>query len=283
MDDLEYTKEDLFTRAIMLEDSNSLTIYVEDQNKEYEYETIFKRMLDENDLKDKLQIIALGDKGQVKYKFQELKNLGKLGHEIFIVDGDFDRYIKKEEMIEHHNFIYLETYNIENYFIDENAIKIFFKGIEKKMDKEINSILKFSYWRETIVSQSTELFLTYCFVQKNKLGKNVKDAENNLDDKTGFLDIGKVKDYLVKISQENANMAVEVNEIKEKYMENNEDFFNLICGKFLLQSLFKYMRKKSSKISSKFKDLRWHLISNFDVSKLDYIKNIIIENSYNLK
>ena len=56
MDDLEYTKEDLFTRAIMLEDSNSLTIYVEDQNKEYEYETIFKRMLDENDLKDKLQI-----------------------------------------------------------------------------------------------------------------------------------------------------------------------------------------------------------------------------------
>ena len=41
--------------------------------------------------------------------------------EIFIVDGDFDRYIKKEEMIEHHNFIYLETYNIENYFIDENV------------------------------------------------------------------------------------------------------------------------------------------------------------------
>ena len=39
------------------------------------------------------------------------------------------------------------------------------------MDKEINSILKFSYWRETIVSQSTELFLTYCFVQKNKLEK----------------------------------------------------------------------------------------------------------------
>ena len=55
MDDLEYTKEDLFTRAIMLEDSNSLTIYVEDQNKEYEYEidaatgSIRERSVDEED------------------------------------------------------------------------------------------------------------------------------------------------------------------------------------------------------------------------------------------
>ena len=281
MSELEHSREGLSTRAIMFEDFQNFTIYVEDQYKEYEYETIFKRMLHQNELKAQFQVLALGDKKRVKAEFQKLKNLGNLKHKVFIVDGDFDRYIKEEEMIVHHNFIYLETYNIENYFIDENAVKIFFKGVVKKIDEEVSDMVSFSEWKERIVRESTNLFLTYCFIQKNELGKNVKEAKKNLDYKTGFLNLEEVNSYLDKISRENINMTDEVNEIKERYLRSNEDFFNLICGKFLLQSLFAYMKKKSPKISSKFDDLRWHLINNFDISKLNYVKNIIIS-SYNL-
>ena len=58
MSELEHSREGLSTRAIMFEDFQNFTIYVEDQYKEYEYETIFKRMLHQNELKAQFQVLA---------------------------------------------------------------------------------------------------------------------------------------------------------------------------------------------------------------------------------
>ena len=41
---LKYTNEAVITEAILFADVNDINIFVEDTDKEYEYETIFKRM-----------------------------------------------------------------------------------------------------------------------------------------------------------------------------------------------------------------------------------------------
>ena len=43
--DLNYSDEGLLTRVIFLASQNDLNIFVEDVNKEYEYEEIFERLL----------------------------------------------------------------------------------------------------------------------------------------------------------------------------------------------------------------------------------------------
>ena len=87
------------------------------EDKEYEYETIFARLFGEHYRIS--SIIAAGGKLGVKEAFQEFGEFDKNDSNkvnVFIVDGDFDRYIRSEEMIVNPHFIYLKYYNVENYF-----------------------------------------------------------------------------------------------------------------------------------------------------------------------
>ena len=46
--DLNYSNDALLTRVIFLASQNDLNIFVEDTNKEYEYEEIFERLFSED-------------------------------------------------------------------------------------------------------------------------------------------------------------------------------------------------------------------------------------------
>ena len=100
---------------------NDINIIVEDKDKEYEYEIIFKRLL-----KDRYKIVSLFTAGGKQKVIERFEEFGKVDDNntkmIYVVDGDFDRIIHEAEMIRADNFIYLSTYNIENYFIDEEAL-----------------------------------------------------------------------------------------------------------------------------------------------------------------
>lgn len=279
-EDLLYSSEASASRYLFYQGLNDINIFVEDDGKEYEYETIFKRLL-----KDKYCITAifsLGGKPKVKERFEEFGTESKQDNKIknfYIVDGDFDRYIHSETMIDSPYFIYLHTYNIENYFLDENACIQFVKGRLKCFDGLAKNKINFINWKETIVGQASKLFLCYCFVQKYFPTNETLSRPYCLfiDQKTGFERTdGAYDQYWQYILSLDCDAENKINEIRNKYIEvNGDNYFNLICGKFLFVSLCCYLR---SIIKSKFNnsDFRWHLVNHFDVTKLNYIKDTIL-------
>lgn len=161
-DELRFTDEGELNRYLFYSDLNEINFFVEDKDKEYEYETIFKRLF-----KGKYKIasiIAANGKIGVKQAFEEFgeKDVNHPeNNNFYIVDGDFDRYIHKNDMIRNEHFIYLNKYNIENYFIDEKAVLKFAKGKLRLLDKSVYSVINFTYWKETITEQAGKLF---CYI-----------------------------------------------------------------------------------------------------------------------
>lgn len=278
-DELMYSSEASATRFMYYQDFNDINIFVEDAGKEYEYETIFKRLLGQG---YKISsIFSAGGKNAVKERFVEFGTSNANNPKIknfYIVDGDFDRYIYSDEMIDNPFFIYLDTYNIENYFIDEHASTQFCKGRLKCLDLASTEKLKFNYWKETIISQSKKLFLTYCFIKKYypQHATLSRPTAEFIDAKTGFeRQDGAFENYWQFVISLDTDAQYKISKIEEQYKKvNGDDYFNLICGKFLLDSLCWYIRNI---IGSKFNhdDFKWHLINNFDITKLEYIKSSI--------
>lgn len=281
-DDLQYSSDALAARFLLCQGLYKINLLVEDKDKEYEYETIFKRLLG-----DKYTVIigifASGGKPKLIDWYHEFgtedKNNSQIKN-IFIADGDFDRYVKSETMIKHPNFIYLETYNIENYYIDEEACIQYVKGKMKCLDKTVKEKLDFSRWKTTIVDQASKLFLVYCCLAKYY--PNIETVSRKIglfiDTKTGFeREDGAFKEYLNEIKRLDTNIQEKIDEIKKIYNNlNGNNYFNLICGKFLIRSLSFYIRSiTGSKMDNE--DFRWYLINHFDIEKLNYVKEIILK------
>lgn len=55
----------------------------------------------------------------------------------------------------------------------------------------------------------------------------------------------------------------------------NGDASRLICGKYILASLARYFRKKTN-ITFKEDDFRYYLVGEFDIQKLNFLKEHII-------
>lgn len=274
-DELFFSEQGELNRYLFFGDLNDVNFFVEDKNKEYEYETIFKRLL--GDRYQISAIIAANGKLGVKEAFEEFglydkKDKGKKN--IYIVDGDFDRYIHSEEMIDSPHFIYLNYYNIENYFIDKKAVLHFAKGKLCLLDKDVKEKVKYENWRNTIVEQAKKLFLLYCAVQcKLPQEPNVARSEYLfIDDKTGFERPNAYQEYLDYIVGKDDEIVQEVERIKCHFEEiNGSEYYGLICGKFLLTSLYVYL-KGICKCSFSKDELRWMLVNEFDVASLGYIK-----------
>ena len=277
-DDLMYSSEASATRFLYFQGLSDINLFVEDKDMEYLYETIFKRMLGEK--YTITAITALDGKPNVKKGFYEFGLETDGIPNFYIVDGDFDRYIYAENMINSPNFIYLKTYNIENYFFDEDACVQFAKGRLHCMDNVAKSRVNFEYWKNRIVNESAKLFLCYCFVQKVNPDQATLSRSSYLfiDDKTGFERTdGAYEQYKNEIKSLSDDIENEILEIDTTYKSiNGNDYFNLICGKFLFDSLCCYLRKVlGSKINKE--DFKWHLVNNFDISKLDYVKDAILQ------
>ena len=276
-DDLRYSSEAAATRSILYSGLNDINLFVEDTDREFEYETIFKRLLGADYCIR--TIFPLGGKQNVKLRYSEFGAELDGIKNFYIVDGDFDRYIHPDEMIHDNCFIYLNTYNIENYYIDEQSCLTFAKGCLKKVDAEVQRIVDFPEWKRRIVIEAKNLFLCYCVVQiVHPEEETLKRSPYLfLDPDTGFERTnGEFQTYRNHVLSITPDASVRIQEIAERYEnENGSDYFNLICGKFLLTSLGCYLRKKTSKrIDNDI--LKWNLINGFDISKLDYVKNRIM-------
>lgn len=277
-DELMYSSEASATRSLFYQGLNDINLFVEDAGLEYEYETIFKRLL-----KDKYcitAIFALGGKTNVKQKYAEFgSSMGGIKN-FYIVDGDFDRYIAADEMINDQCFIYLRTYNIENYFVDQYACEQFAKSKLKCLDREVTVRVGFADWKERIVNEAKELFLYYCFIQKFNLGIPTLSRSEYLfiDQMNGFEraddSFEKFKNSVLEVVPDAEDKNVEI--VTDYEAINGDDYSNFICGKFLLTSLYCHLRNI---VNCKFRteDFRWYLVNNFDISKLDYVKEALLD------
>ena len=135
-EELKYSDHALLNMDLFF--NNEVNFYIEDEGKEYRYETIFNELFD-----IKIEsIFALGGKANLKKKFHELKDKKKLEKCFFIADSDFD-YILKKDWIEDQHFIYLQKYEIENYIVDKNAIVKFLKNELSCMESKAEKILNY--------------------------------------------------------------------------------------------------------------------------------------------
>jgi len=168
-------------------------------------------------------IFAVGGKPAVIERYMEFKGETDSIKNFYIVDGDFDRYIHKDDMINDPCFIYLKTYNIENYFIDENACLEYSKGHLKCLDEDTKSKVDFNSWKTRIISESAKLFLCYCYVQK--FHPTVETLSRSsflfLDYKTGFERDGAYREYwnneILSLGTDAQNKINEIDESKIEY------------------------------------------------------------------
>lgn len=275
--DLTFSSEAAATRSILYHGLNDINLYVEDADRQYEYETIFKRLLGEEYCIR--TIFPLGGKINVKARYEEFGATYDGVRNFYIVDGDFDRYIHRADMITDDCFIYLKTYNIENYYIDEQACLLFAKGLLMQTDEDVKQKIDFPSWKTQIVSEAKKLFLCYCFVQSIHADEKTLSRSHYefLDAQTGFQKTdGSVNQYYNHVMELSENANAQIQEIATAYeRENGQDYFNLICGKFLITSLTCYLKKKANKTLQK-DQLKWFLTTHFDVTKLSYVKDRIL-------
>lgn len=277
-DDLEYTSNARLTEHLFFSDVNDINIFVEDKGQEYLYENIFKRLMGNEYRIGK--IFGVGGKEALKKCFDELESITQgatQSKNIYVADGDFDRYIYAEKMISSDNFIYLETYNIENYYIDKNASENYAKGHLKMLDNQVEEKVGFNNWKDKIVKQASELFFYYCYVKKNHPTEKTvsRSAYCFINNKDGLEKKDAFEQYKKEVLSLNPNADKEVENIKNVYHKFYKDDFNIICGKFLFESLYCHMKSIVNGGVNK-NDFKWSLICNFDIGKLEYIKKKIL-------
>lgn len=274
-DEMRYSNEGENARFLMYQGYNDINIFVEDHNKEYEYEVLLKKVLG-NECRIATIFSANGKPG-VRERFNEYGSLTGGISNYYIVDGDFDRYIRQSEMVNDNCFIYLEPYNIENHLIDEDVVLQYVQGKKRLRSVEAKTLIDFSTWKNTIVAQAEKLFFLYCYVQYAGLGiPNTGQSPYPLLDEMGFEKENVYDDYRHEVESHGPIDVSALQRIRDSYQAlNGEDYYRLICGKFLLASLTKYLRAKAG-ISFKDEDFRWTLVMNFNPNKLDYVKRRIL-------
>ena len=276
-DELRFSPEASANRSIFYQGLNDINLFIEDTDKEYEYETIFKRLLGKH--YSISAIFALGGKPNVISKYKEFGEATNGIPNYYIVDGDFDRYVCPNEMVVNSHFIYLEAYNIESYFLDKTACERFAKGKLRCLDNEVEQKVSFKNWLSTIIGQATKLFLCYCFLKKYhpEIERVSRSPYKFIDEKTGLERTdGAYNSYEEGLRTLDPDFDSRTQDIIRLYEGvNGTSYFNLICGKFLLTSLYCHLRAITRQ-NFRADDLRWYLIENFDTTSLNFVKNAIL-------
>lgn len=274
-DGLFYSETGLLNRILFYSAYNDINVFVEDEYKEYIYENIFERMFS-----DKLKINKIlpmrGKKG-VEKAFKEYGEQYDNKPAIYIVDGDFDIMMEKE-VINNPNYIYLEKYNIESYYVEEKAVLRYMAGKMKQPQKRITQQIEYSTWESMTYNALLRLFLNYLVAQTVfPEEKNVGISPHSYFCENGYVNEDKIDEYENNLKKRIQNYQEIYNMFVEKFETLlSKDSTRLVCGKYLLASLSKYLRNKTG---TKFKeeDFIYYLVTVFNIRKLDFMKNRILK------
>lgn len=268
---LFYSESALLNRMLFYSEYNDINVFVEDEYKEYIYENIFQRMfLDELKIN---KIFTMGGKNGVEKAFGQYGNQYDNKPVIYLVDGDFDLIMGKE-MINSPNYIYLDKYNIESYYIEEKAVLKYMSGKMKQTQKKVAEQIEYAIWENMAYDSMTKLFLNYIVAQTVfPEEKSVGNSPHIYFSENGYAIAKKIDEYIDNLK----NRIVDYQGIYDLYVEKFQiilfgDRTRLICGKYLLASLSKYLRTKTG-TNFKDDDFIYYLVTVFSIEKLDFVKN----------
>ena len=278
-EELKYSDNGLLNKDIFF--NNDINFYIEDEEKEYRYETIFKELFPNIKIET---ILGLGGKNNLKNKYVELKNKNMLKNNFFIADLDFD-FLLNKDIIENKHFIYLEKYEIENYIIDKNAIIRFLKNELCCRETEVNKLINYDIWIQETCDKLYDLFIYYLIVQKNDIElKNTNENANSYFDDNGIVKIQKINEYHEKLKEmlklQGKNIEEEIANAKKVVIEQyGKEFSKLIRGKFIISKYLSYVisQKQNKKRKVNEKNLIDYLFDWFDKNSLNFIKDQVKE------
>ena len=244
--DLFFSGEGLLSRALFRTSATTLTIFVEDADKEYEYEEIFERLLPKEISVD--CILPTGGKTKLEEAFALFGSSSEYGRTFFIADGDFDVVLGKS-MIEADNFIYLKRYNIESYLLSENAVLRFMRPRLKKTIQETKSIVKYEEWLDTLSPFFNKLFALHCVFQKYAAEiENVGRNPAQFLTANGFPNESRFEAYRQEIQPLIPNVSAEINTmLKELTDTYGTDTSAFVCGKYYIYALKSFLNAKLKK------------------------------------
>ena len=249
---LDYSQEAKYNRSLMVQ--QKIVFYVEDDRKEYEYEIIFEKLFGIKGTS--FFVCSLGGKQNVYETYY--KNLVRKSNKTFlyIVDGDFDIITKNFE-ISADNFLYLDRYNIENYFVWENAV------ICKKLSR---------------------LFYYFFYIHWLKLKETpitIGDGESQyFDSNTGEIlenriniKINELIKFIKKCNIDHNKKFKEFNNLYHDVFFSNCNCY--ICGKYILQGLCFYLinisKKNGYRMSVRYTNLKKYLIEHINNDNFAFI------------
>ncbi len=285
--ELEWSSLGNINKIIFLGIEYSLNIVVEDKDKEYFYEILFEKFKFNFDF----NIIASESKQNSIKFFKEIKDLIQYRKELyfFIVDGDFDIFLGKE-VIKSNNFLYLKRYNIESYLIQKepicNALR---KSLELKKSA-LKRYFNFDTWKNLNLKFFIDLFIIFIINYKYNLGLKTVSIGQKFLTNNGEINLEKrdelieqiIEQISLKSNESTININKEIEIIKKFILNKNISLEDILCGKFLFNSLRRYVvwilnKNLSKKVTLSFNRLVVDVVSdsNLNISKLDYLKDSI--------
>lgn len=206
----------------------------------------------ESEIMTKVQVIAAGNKSLVLEKYSHNGAISEDGtkHYIYLLDGDFDRYIAPDTLIRNANVVYLDTYCLESSLINLEACISFVQGETHSHDYAVRSGLHFREWKERIVQLSKDLFFSYAVLQQFwnsnhnvEIPSGVSDAQKAINSRNGLVKREKINSIIQSIKETVVDYDSRLSLIKDRYEEiHQNDYYYLICGKYLLKSLAAHIR-----------------------------------------
>ena len=270
--DLVHSDEALLSRVLFLVSSTELNIFVEDDGKEYEYEEILERLLP-SDIKIN-SIFPTGGKPKLEEAYELFGKSEEYGKCFFIADGDFDMALGRKQ-ISASNFVYLEKYNIESYLIDVSCIGYFMRPILHEQLDKTKQIIDLPSWESEISSFFKQVFALHFIVQNHNLSiPNVSKGAGFFIEKNGLPKKENLERYIAEIEALLPNVKDEINtSIVELESIYGTDMTCFVCGKYLIESLARFLGSKLNKKKIGYEELERFLISNFNVASIKYIKD----------
>ena len=272
----------IFAEIRIRYDSQDLFVFIEDRNAIQIYKKIFQRIYGDDFKVEK--VYSMGNKQGVMEKFKEwYDNTRDLSKCVFIVDKDYN-FLLSSTFIDSTNLIELEKYTIENYLIQQEAIiKYILIHKHNISEEKVLEKLSWSTWRNEMDVGFTNLFINFAIAFKYDLAQNCGQSPHIFLQKTDHrIDEHAIQEYNALIREKCEEFGIDYNlemeEIKKLFMvENQLDYDTLIKGKYLLQSLIKYIKVMFDMKHIDINSLNYILADELNDEDFEFLKKKVSE------
>lgn len=236
---LEFSLEQKQLTSVFKRYRNSIDIYTEDKEADkIFYIELLKRLMNGTNVKIE-DIYPLGCSNEVIRACREDNDRKR--KKIYIVDGDI--YILYSPKSSIKNLFVLDSYCIENFVIDKDAvINLFYDLLGIKNKEEINQCIKFDTLLDDMKKYLIDLFFNYALMNKYRKyfilyniykytdGKTFKIDSNKIQDEINVIKGDLINSGCLTIDEYNKELAIE----ETLFPRNIDTLLKVVSGKDFL-------------------------------------------------